>query len=181
MGSGGAGSSDAGGAASERDTGSAAVADAGGGDGGAGGHRAADAACTTVDMCPAPNGGITVDCEKRFLFGENYAWQNWGTTSAAARPESPETRRPSKPPSRICNPTALTSFGGGCSRNSMAITVWSSTPTGFRQGNARGTLVADVQAALSLAAQVGVHYNFTLFSFDDFVFSAGRYDMNIKI
>jgi hypothetical protein len=39
----------------------------------------------------------------------------------------------------------------------------SGTPTGTG-----GTLVADIQAALSLAATVGVHYNFTIFSFDGF-------------
>jgi len=49
--------------------------------------------------------------------------------------------------------------------------------SGVPTGNAGGTLVADIQAALSLAAQVGVHYNFTLFSFDNFVLQTGRHDL----
>lgn len=175
-GSGGAGSSDAGGAASS-DTGSAAVADAGGGDGGAGGHRAADAACTTVDMCPAPNGGITVDCEKRFLFGENYAWQNWGydfgggATGVAGNSATVKAALQDMQ-SHGADVIRWWMFQELNGNNGVELDA-----NGIPTGNARGTLVADVQAALSLAAQVGVHYNFTLFSFDDFVFSAGRYDI----
>jgi hypothetical protein len=125
------------------------------------------AAC--VDSCPATT-GITSGCEKRFLYGVNYAWKNW-----------------------------VADFGGvsawgetGVSKNESAITTDLQTMHGKgvdvirwwmlqqlegdavqfdSNGNLTGTggtLVADIQAALTLAAQVGVHYNFTLFSFDDF-------------
>jgi hypothetical protein len=49
---------------------------------------------------------------------------------------------------------------------------------GIPTGTAGGTLVTDIQTALSLAAQVGVHYNLTLFSFDNFVLGSGRNDMS---
>ncbi len=48
---------------------------------------------------------------------------------------------------------------------------------GVPTGAAGGTLVADIQSALALAAQIGVHYNFTLFSFDNFVLATGRHDL----
>ncbi|MGO9837522.1 MAG: endo-1,4-beta-glucanase [Polyangiaceae bacterium] len=133
---------------------------------GTGGHMDGGA-CT--DTCPA-TAGITSGCEKRFLYGVNYAWKNW-----------------------------VADFGGvsawgetGVSQNESAITTDLQTMHGKgvdvirwwmlqqlegdavqfdSNGNVTGTggtLIADIQAALSLAAQVGVHYNFTLFSFDDF-------------
>jgi hypothetical protein len=48
---------------------------------------------------------------------------------------------------------------------------------GIPTGKAAGTTVADIQAALSIAAEVGVHYNFTLFSFDNFTVNGTNHDL----
>ena len=40
--------------------------------------RAADRrAAHALTRVPAPSGGVTVGCDKRFLYGVNYAWKNW--------------------------------------------------------------------------------------------------------
>ncbi len=51
--------------------------------------------------------------------------------------------------------------------------------TGTPTGAAGGTAIADIQAALALAKQVGVHFNFTLFSFDDFIQSGTNSGLNV--
>jgi hypothetical protein len=126
------------------------------------------------DACPAPNGGLTVGCEKRFLYGVNYAWKNWvadfGGVSAWSQPGVSN------------NQSAIQSDLQDMQSHGVDVIRWwmlqvlegdavqfdsNGTPTGTG-----GTLIADIQAALSLAAQVDVHYNFTLFSFDDFKPSA---------
>jgi hypothetical protein len=157
---GGAGSSSGGG-------GSSGAVDGGGADTGPG-TSPDGGACT--DSCPAPNGGVTVGCEKRFLYGVNYAWKNWvadfGGVSAWGQ------NGVSK------NQTAIQTDLQDMQANGVDVIRWwmlqklegdavtfdsTGTPTGTG-----GTLVADIQAALSLAATIGVHYNFTLFSFDGF-------------
>ena len=125
-------------------------------------------ACT--DTCPAPIAGVTVGCEKRFLYGVNYAWKNWvadfgGVTAWGQTGVSQ-------------NQSAIMTDLQDMKSNGVDVIRWwmlqelegdavqfdaGGTPTGTG-----GTLVADIQAALDLAAQAGVHYNFTIFSFDDF-------------
>jgi hypothetical protein len=172
----GGGSSSNGGSAS---SGSGSGADAGDGDAGTGGRASGgDAAtCTGADTCPAPNGGITFDCEKRFLFGENYAWQNWGYdfgggSSGVAGNSTTVKAALHDMQSHGADVIRWWMFQELNGNNGVEL-----DSNGIPTGNARGTLVADIQAALSLAAQVGVHYNFTLFSFDDFVLSSGRQDL----
>jgi hypothetical protein len=124
-------------------------------------------ACT--DTCPAPN-GVTIGCEKRFLYGVNYAWKNWvadfgGVTAWGQKGVSQ-------------NQTAIQTDLQDMQSHGVDVIRWwmlqklegdavqfdsTGTPTGTG-----GTLVVDIQAALALAAQIGVHYNFTIFSFDDF-------------
>jgi hypothetical protein len=48
---------------------------------------------------------------------------------------------------------------------------------GIPTGLAAGTTVADIQAALAAAAQIGVHFNFTLFSFDNFTVNQYNHDL----
>jgi hypothetical protein len=121
------------------------------------------------DSCPQPN-GLTVGCETRFLYGVNYAWKNWvadfGGVSVWGQKGVSQ------------NESAIMPDLMDMQANGVDVIRWwmlqklegdavafdsSGTPTGTG-----GTLVADIQAALSLAATVGVHYNFTIFSFDDF-------------
>ena len=135
---------------------------------GSGGLGDDGAAC--ADMCPAPNAGITFGCEKRFAYGVNYAWKTWvadfGGVSAWGETGVAQ------------NQSAILSDLQTMHAQGVDVIRWwmleqlegdavqfdsNGAPTG-----AGGTLVADIQAALALAAQVGVHYNFTIFSFDDF-------------
>jgi|HubBroStandDraft_1064217.scaffolds.fasta_scaffold01951_5 hypothetical protein len=124
-----------------------------------------------ADPCPAPGAGITFGCEKRFLYGVNYAWKNWvadfgGVVAWGQAGVSG-------------NQVAIKADLQDMSSHGVDVVRWwmlqqlageavqfdaTGTPTGTG-----GSLIADIQAALAIASQVGVHYNFTLFSFDDFV------------
>jgi hypothetical protein len=123
-----------------------------------------------MDKCPAPNGGVSLGCEKRFLYGVNYAWKNWVADfgGVAAWGQKGVSQ----------NQAAITNDLQDMQSHGVDVIRWwmlqklegdavqfdaTGTPT-----TVGGTLVADIQAALTLAAQVGVHYNFTIFSFDDF-------------
>jgi hypothetical protein len=151
----GSGSSSSGGPA---DGSSATEGGSSGGEGGV---------CT--DSCPAPS-GVTVGCEKRFLYGINYGWKNWvadfGGVTAWGQKGVSQNQAPIQ-----ADLTDMQSHGVDVIRWWMLQKLegdavqfdGAGTPTGVG-----GTLVADIQAALALAAQIGVHYNFTLFSFDDF-------------
>jgi hypothetical protein len=148
--------------------GDSAIGTSGASSGGTSSGGADGGACT--DPCPASKGGVTFGCEKRFLTGVNYAWKTWvadfggvaawGETGVAA------------------NQAAITTDLQDMKNHGVDVIRWwmlqqlagdavqfdsGGTPTGTG-----GTLVADIQAALDLAAQIGVHYNFTIFSFDDF-------------
>jgi hypothetical protein len=120
-------------------------------------------------MCPAPS-GVTLGCEKRFLYGVNYAWKNWVADfgGVAAWGQKGVSQ----------NQTAIRADLSDMHANGVDVIRWwmlqqleGEAVTFDANGNPTGTggtLVADIQAALDLAAQVGVHYNFTLFSFDAF-------------
>jgi|CZKU01.1.fsa_nt_gi hypothetical protein len=160
-------------------------AGAGAGDGAAESNAGTDgragrgdaAACMGTDKCPAPNGGIAFDCEKRFLFGENYAWQNWGYdfgggSSGVAGDATTVKAALQDMQSHGADVIRWWMFQELNGNNGVEL-----DSSGIPTGHARGTLVTDIQAALSIAAAVGVHYNFTLFSFDNFVLSSGRHDL----
>ncbi len=121
------------------------------------------------DSCPQPN-GLEVGCETRFLYGVNYAWKNWvadfGGVSVWGQKGVSQNQTAIMPDLMDMQASGVDVIRWWMLQKleGDAVTFDSSgTPTGTG-----GTLVADVQAALSLAATVGVHYNFTIFSFDDF-------------
>jgi len=151
------------------------------GDGGTSGGVLADAPAETPDgggsaesgpcsdSCPQPN-GLTVGCETRFLYGVNYAWKNWvadfGGVSVWGQKGVSQNQSAIMPDlmDMQANGVDVIRWWMLQKLEGDAITFDSSdTPTGTG-----GTLVADIQAALLLATTVGVHYNFTIFSFDDF-------------
>jgi hypothetical protein len=134
-----------------------------------GGSSSGAEAGPCTDTCPV-DGGVPVGCEKRFAYGVNYAWKNWvadfGGVSAWGQKGVSQ------------NQTAIQTDLQDMQSHGVDVVRWwmlqklegdavqfdgTGTPTGTG-----GTLTADIQAALSIAAQVGVHYNFTIFSFDDF-------------
>jgi hypothetical protein len=131
------------------------------------GGGSAEAGCS--DSCPQP-GGLEVGCETRFLYGVNYAWKNWvadfGGVSVWGQKGVSQNQSAIMPDLMDMHDSGVDVIRWWMLQKleGDAVTFDSSgTPTGTG-----GTLVADIQAALSLAATVGVHYNFTIFSFDDF-------------
>lgn len=117
-----------------------------------------DPACTSAQ-------GIAIGCEKRFFYGVNYAWSRFagdfgGTRGVAANMTT------------VMNQLADMRANGA---DAIRWWVWpninagnvvldgSGTPTGLG-----ATVINDVNAALAIAAQIGVHIQFTFFSFDNF-------------
>jgi hypothetical protein len=154
-------------------TSSGAASSGGTSSGGDAGGGSADGGC--IDKCPAPNDGVTFGCEKRFLFGVNYAWKNWGSDFGGGGAGVAGNQANIK-----TDLMSMQSHGVDVIRwwmfqelngNGMALS------NGIPTGQAAGTLVTDIQTALSLAAEIGVHYNFTLFSFDDFHIVTGGQDI----
>ncbi len=126
------------------------------------------AACT--DPCPAPNGGVTLGCEKRFWYGENYAWKNfaidfgglaqWGSSGVAAAPAGylTDLQTMKADGANVIRWWMFADFrGDGVQFDS------SDLPTGLGS-----TVLADVEKALELADQANVFIQFTFFSFDAF-------------
>jgi hypothetical protein len=156
--------------ASQQDAGGADAALDAGGD--AGGDAATDGAQADacVDPCPAPHGGITVGCEKRFMYGVNYAWLNfagdfggisaWGQAGVAA---DSATHLQNLQDMRAHGASVIRWWVFPDFRSDGIIFDIEDSPTALG-----GTTVADVNKALELAEQAGVHLMFTIFSFDNF-------------
>lgn len=140
------------------------------GDAGAAGGAGGSAGGSCTDTCPAPNGGVTWNCEKRFMYGVNYAWKvfggdfggipSWGQNGVSG------------------NVSAVSADLADMHAHGVSVIRWwmfpdfrgagvtfdsSDTPTGLG-----GTAVADIKKALQLAQQNDVYLMFTLFSFDGF-------------
>ena len=121
-------------------------------------------------QCPAPNGGLTIGCKKRFVYGANFAWKNFscdfgGKASWSSKGVAAD----------VANYTAAIQE---MSANGVdAIRWWmfpdlrgdgiqldaNKNPTGLG-----ATVVDDLNAALAIAAAQNVHIRLTIFSFDNF-------------
>jgi len=136
--------------------------------GGSTGTGGGSAICT--DTCPAPSGGVTVGCKKRFMYGVNYAWANFGNDFGGLA----TWNQPGVAGAKAARTTDMTDMAN----NGVDVIRWwmfpqlgsdaikldgSKTPTGLGT-----TVVSDINAALSIAAQLNVHIKLTLFSFDSF-------------
>ena len=129
---------------------------------------APDAGC--ADLCPTPGGGVTWGCQKRFMYGVNYAWNHfagdfggissWGQSGVAAESQL-----------HLQQLTEMREHGANVVRwwvfpdfRGDGVTFdGAETPTGLG-----ATTVADVQAALAVAEQADVYLMLCLFSFDNF-------------
>lgn len=137
----------------------APVIDAGGG---------VDAGLNCAASCDF-GGGVAVGCAMRFQYGINFAWDqfagDFGGISAWCAPgvsRNPRVR------------AALADMRA----NGVDTVRWWVFPdfrgdgvaldTGGTSVGLGGTTLADVEAALALAAETGVHIQFCLFSFDNF-------------
>ncbi len=135
--------------------------------GGAGGGSS-DAACQ--DACPASGAGVTWSCEKRFMYGANWAWRSfagdfggvasWGLAGVDANP-APFS----------AGLAAMKAAGASVIRWWMFPRLLTDTIQWGSDGAPSGissTLVADVQRALALAEENDVYIMLTPFSFDNF-------------
>lgn len=182
--SGGAAASGAGGSAAVAGANGVSGSGSGGGAsaaGGAGGSAAGAGGGACTDTCPAPNGGVTWSCEKRFMYGVNYAWKafagdfggvpSWGQSGVSG------------------NVSAISADLADMHAHGASVIRWwmfpdfrgagvtfdaSDTPTGLG-----GTAVADIQKALELAQQNDVYLMFTLFSFDGFRPTADNHGIHV--
>lgn len=124
----------------------------------------------SADTCPAPNGGVTLNCKKRFMYGVNYAWASFAGDFGGISAWNQQGVAGAK----AARTTDLTDM----KNNGVDVVRWwmfpdlggdgieldsSKTPTGVG-----GTLVADINAALDIAATLDIHIKLTLFSFDSF-------------
>jgi hypothetical protein len=143
--------------------------------GGATGKGGSTGSCSSDD-CPAPGGGVTINCKKRFMYGVNYAWSStnnsanfgsdfgglsaWNKQGVAATKEARTTDMKEMKDSGVdvlrwwMFPSLA---GDGLKFDS------DKTPSGIG-----GTLVDDINAALDIAASLDMHIKLTLFSFDSF-------------
>src|SRR5262249_45240298 len=122
------------------------------------------------DTCPAPNGGVTIACEKRFVYGVNYAWAHFGqdfggvTQYGGGGVSTEQSQRLNELKDMAANGVDVIRWWMFPDLRGDAIKLDSKgSPTGTG-----GTLTADITAALDLAAQAGVHLQLTLLSFDAF-------------
>lgn len=168
-----AGTADAG--APDAGTPDAGTPDAGTPDGGSG--TATDCSRFTDTCTTTPPGSIQFDCKKRFAYGVNYAWsgvsgtdnQHFGTDFGGYATWSQKGVSQDRDRYKT-DMQAMKDNGVDVIRwwmfpnldNTDAFT-WDSNnyPTGLG-----GTLLADIEAALEIAKEVGVHLQLTIFSFD---------------
>ena len=129
--------------------------------------------CSGPDTCPAPNAGIAFECEKRFLYGVNYPWRTWGydfgggDRGGIAWAHVGVEGALAEMHTRGVDVVRWWMFEEFNGDNGVAL-----DSDGAPTGEAAGTLAVDIQLALQIAASAGVHYNFTLFSYDNFVESS---------
>jgi hypothetical protein len=118
------------------------------------------------ETCPKPSAGVTIGCKTRFMFGVNYAWIDFGQDfGGGARGVA-------------ANQAKVLSNLQEMKANGVSVVRWWMHPAFFNPGvtfDASGTPTgiggseaADIEAALSLAAQADVYLKLTLFSFDNF-------------
>ena len=138
---------------------------------GATGGSATGGSTGCSDTCPTSSTGyIAQGCKKRFMYGVNYAWQNFGTDFGGFAKWSQSGVAAAK--------STYQNAIQDMKDNGVDVIRWWMFPNldntdgiAWNGDNATGlgsTTAADIQAALDIAATVGVHIQLTLFSFDDF-------------
>lgn len=125
----------------------------------------ADAGSCKDDACPS-TAGVTIGCKTRFMFGVNFAWLNFGADfggGAQGAAQNQDAVRQAMQDMKESGVDVIrwwmhpSFFGGGVTFDGAG------TPSALG-----GSELADIDAALALAAEAGVHLKLTLFSFDNF-------------
>jgi hypothetical protein len=146
-----------------------------GGAGAANGGSSGTNACGT-DTCPFET-GVASACKLRFMYGVNYAWQNFaadfggGSSGITATKSTIQTQLQTMSQNgvNVVRWWVWPNFSGG------GVTFdGSGTPTGLG-----GTTVTDLETALTLADQYGIYLMLTLFSFDNFKSSINPSSQNM--
>ena len=146
-----------------------AATDGGAADGG-GATDGGDASAPCADTCPAPNGGVTLGCQKRFVYGVNYAWRDfagdfggiaqWGVKGVAGAQAGyvADLADMQAQGANVIRWWMFPDFrGDGVTFDAKNV------PTGVTAG-----AVADFTKALELLDQAGLFVMPTFFSFDNF-------------
>ena len=149
-----------------------------------GGAAPADAGINCSSSCDFA-GGIAVGCATRFQYGINFAWDqfagDFGGISAFGAPGVSRNGRVA------CELADMRAHGVDTIRwwvwpdfrgDGVALAT-DGTPLGLG-----GTTLADIDRALALAAETGIHIQFCMFSFDNFkpdrMLSNGRFIRGIR-
>jgi hypothetical protein len=141
---------------------------------------------TCDDSCPAPNGGVSVECRQRFMYGINYAWKDFaadfGGIEAWGQGGVSKTRS-----AHLATLKNMRAHG-------VSVVRWWVMPD-FRgdgvtldsNGDATGlggTMLEDLAAALEVAEEADVYLMPCLFSFDNFIpdrdVGGGRWARSIR-
>jgi hypothetical protein len=122
-----------------------------------------------LDSCPAPN-GVGWKAKKRFAYGTNWAWKNWAADFGGVSAWSTTGVSTARP--------QFSALMAQMKAAGVSVIRWWMFPrlvTDSIQWGAdgapsgvSGTLVADIHAALELAAANDVYLMLTPFSFDNF-------------
>lgn len=129
-----------------------------------------DDAPLVVDSCPAPNGGVEWNGRFRFMYGVNYAWNNFAGDFGGIS----QWNLPGVAASAGLHEAKLKDMRA---RGASTVRWWvfpefrgdgvnfdgNENPTGLG-----GTAIADLNKALELADKADVYLMLTLFSFDGF-------------
>ena len=162
----GSGNVGGGGMTGEGGDGNASGTSGSGGNAGSGGDSAGSAGTGRCsDSCPL-EGGVSYECKKRFMYGVNYAWQNFAADFGGGNRGI------------AANLSTVRSELQQMSENGVSVVRWwvwpnftgngvsfdgSGAPSGLTS-----TTVEDLEAALDLAAENDLYLMLTLFSFDNF-------------
>lgn len=158
------------GGSTESGTGTGTPGGAGGGtagSAGAGGDTGSGPGA--VDQCPMPT-GIEVNGQKRFMYGVNYAWNNFATDfgglakwSQKSVSQDPSPHEKNLKDMRAHGASTIRWWMFPEFRGEGVKFDGSDTPIGLGD-----TVVEDINKALELAEQADVSLMLTLFSFDNF-------------
>jgi hypothetical protein len=175
-----AGSSGSGGTGATAGAGGAAGSGNSAGAGASGGAAGAGGGCN--DTCPTPSAGVTWGCNKRFMVGTNWGWNNWGADFGGIAAWSSK--------GVAANSADISSKMADMQSGGVNVIRWWMFPRFLSDGlmfgadNAPsgigGSIAADIDKALELAEQNGVFIMLTPFSFDNFYPTAAEGGINSR-
>ncbi|WP_233562189.1 endo-1,4-beta-glucanase [Sorangium cellulosum] len=134
------------------------------------GASGGDGTCAGVEDACAFEGGVEIDCHRRFMYGVNYAWRDFGADFGGQTRWS-QAGISGKKNQVLADLQDMRAHGVDMVRWWIYPRFYGDQITFDGQGNPTGlggTSVQDILAALELAEQAEVNVMFTLFSFDGF-------------